>query len=378
VSAAPRRRLLQVARTRYALPLEPSLTRKFDPLSERIELRVLGTRLPGGKGSDPRFLLYRPARPALLEGLVFHLALPFRTARELRRFRPDVVLVQGAHEAVSVLAARRLARSPAKVVLDVHGDWRAPTRLYGSPLRRLLSPLADRLALAALGRVDAVRTVSAYTTELVRAQGREPIATFPAYMDLEPFLSPPVALPDTPVALFVGALEPSKGIDVLCRAWRQAASAHSGARLRIVGRGSRSELVRRLVAELPAQTDWSEELTSEGVARALDGARFLVLPSRSEGMGRVIVEALCRARPVLASSVGGIRDLVREGENGLLVEPGSVPELERGFERLLARPALVTELGSAARTSAEPWIVSPQRFADEMASLVERCLSPVQ
>ncbi|HZC14006.1 MAG TPA: glycoside hydrolase family 15 protein, partial [Thermoleophilaceae bacterium] len=55
---------------------------------------------------------------------------------------------------------------------------------------------------------------------------------------------------------------------------------------------------------------------------ALDASTLLVLPSRSEGMGRVIVEALCRGRPVVASRVGGIRDLVVDGENGILVEPG--------------------------------------------------------
>jgi hypothetical protein len=90
------------------------------------------------------------------------------------------VLAQGAQEAALVLLARRLARVDTVVILDVHGDWRAPTRLYGSQLRRLLDPLADALARFGVRRADAIRTVSGYTTGLVRAAGREPDAVFPA------------------------------------------------------------------------------------------------------------------------------------------------------------------------------------------------------
>ena len=110
-----------------------------------------------------------------------------------RRFRPEAVLVQGAQETALVLFARVLARVPAKVIADVHGDWRAPTRLYGSQLRRLLDPLGDVLARIGLRRADAIRTVSAYTTGLVRKQGHEPTAVFPAYMDLAPFSAKPLA-----------------------------------------------------------------------------------------------------------------------------------------------------------------------------------------
>ena len=129
-----------------------------------------------------------------------------------------------------MLLARRLARVETTVILDVHGDWRSPTRLYGSPLRRALSPLADALARLALRHADAVRTITAYTSELVRAEGVEPVAEFPAFMDLEPFTGPTVPLPERPLALFIGVLERYKAIDVLADAWRRAAPQVPGAR----------------------------------------------------------------------------------------------------------------------------------------------------
>ena len=296
-------RLLMVGRTRYRLPLAPSLARKFDALREVFELRVLASAADGDRRGDETFRLVGQLSPRVLDGLAFHLALPFRIASELRRFRPEVVFVQGAHEGAAALLGRTLARSRAKVVLDVHGDWRTATRLYGSPARRLLNPLADQLASVTVRRADAVRTVSDFTTTIVRASGREPTAVFPAFMDLEPFLDrPPTALPERPVALFIGVLELYKNVDGLAEAWRMAAPRAPDAQLRIVGRGARAGVVEALVSDLPEQTTWLPKLSTEEVAAELDRASFLVLPSRSEGMGRVIVEALCRGRPAWSST----------------------------------------------------------------------------
>jgi glycosyltransferase involved in cell wall biosynthesis len=349
-----------VGRTRYALPLEPSLRTKFDALRARLALRVLGS----GVGGDETFSLFPPGP---LDGLRYHAGLPFRVARELRAHPADAILVQGPHEAALVLAGRSLARSRAQVIVDVHGDWRTATRLYGSPARRALDPLADRAAAWALRRANKVRTVSDYTTGLVRELGLEPAATFPAFMDLEPFLGPPLPLPERPVALFVGVLELYKNVDGLADAWRAVAPRVPEAELRIVGRGSRRAVVERLVRDLPEQTRWDGRLAPEQVAGALDDASLLVLPSRSEGMGRVVVEALLRGRPVLGSRVGGIRDLVRDGENGLLFEPG---ELAPALERALSDRALLERLAAGTRPSVQPWVGGADEFAERVRELI--------
>lgn len=363
-------------RTRYRLPLEPSLQRKFDALEGELDLRVLGSAPEGSPTSNGTFRLAPPSRARLLDGAAFYLALPFRIARELRRFPADAVLTQSPYEAAAALVGRRLARSNSRVVVDVHGDWRTFTRLYGSPARRLLAPLADRLSGAALRRADAVRTVSPYTSALVREAGVQPAAEFPAFMDLAPFLAPPRPLPDRPSALFVGVLERYKNVDGLAEVWRRVAPQVAGATLHVVGSGTLAPVVEELVRALPEQTTWSPRLRPEEVVRALDEATVLVLPSRSEGMGRVVVEALLRGRPVVASRVGGIPDLVEDGVNGLLLEPHDHDGFAEALVRLLGDRAEAERLAAAARPSGERLVASPAEYASSVRRLVERVARP--
>ncbi len=368
-----RPRVLLVGRTRYRFPLSPSLSPKFDALRRTLDLRVLASAAPTWAGAPDWFELIPPFRPRALDGIAFYLRLPFRVARQVRRFDPDAVIAQSPYEAAAVLLARMPLRTKTPVIVEVHGDWRTATRMYGSTRRRFVSPLGDAVSRYGVRHADAVRTVSPYTTALVEAEGVTPSGSFPAYMDLLPFLDrPPTPLPERPVALFIGVLETYKNIDGLADAWRRAAPRVPDARLVIVGSGSRADVVEALVAELPEQTIWHRRLDAPAVSRALDDATILVLPSRSEGLGRVIIESLCRGRPVIGSRVGGIADLLADGVNGVLVEPGDVVALADGLVRVLSDSVLVERLTRVARSSVEEWLLTPAEYAGRTRELVER------
>lgn len=359
----PKPRLLLVARTRYALPLAPGLERKFSALAERFDVRVLATSADGRARDDGTFRLV--GRLPFLDGPLFYALLPARVRRLAREHRPDAIVTQSPYEAACVL----LARTGARVIVELHGDWRTATRLYGSPLRRAIAPLADAVGAFGLKHADAVRTISPYTSDLVRAIGVESAAEFPAFMDFEAFTAgPTLPLPSAPAALFVGVLELYKNVDGLATAWRVAAQRLPGAQLRIVGRGSRREVVEQLLHDLPAQTSWTERLTQAEVAEALDAATCLVLPSRSEGLGRVLIEAFLRGRPVVAMGVGGIPDVVADGVSGLLVS--SDDELAAALVRLLTDRELAERLAAGARKAAERWLATPAEYAERIAGLV--------
>ncbi len=361
-----RPRVLFVSRTRYRLPLSPSLAKKFDALGAELELRVLASAAPGSGKDDGTFTLVRPL-PGLVDGVAFWVALPSRIAKLLRDFRPEAIVCQTAYDAAAALLARRIARVPARIVVEVHGDWRTSTRLYGSPARHVLSRLGDAVAAAALRRADAVRTVSPFTAQLVQGLGVEPAADFPAYMELEPFVVEPAPLPQAPTALFVGVLEAYKNIDGLAEAWRLAAPRVPGASLRLVGKGSRADVAESLV-QMGAR--WDRELTSAEVARAMDDAWLLVLPSRSEGMGRVLVESFCRGRAVVGTRAGSIPNLVEDGVSGILVAPGDAGALADAIVRVLTNRALAERLAAGARAAAAPWLQTPEEYARRMRELV--------
>jgi glycosyltransferase involved in cell wall biosynthesis len=364
-------RILFVGRTRYRLPLDEPTRKKFDALGRVSDVRVLASAADGAAPGDDTFHLVKPVRPRVLDGLVFHLSLPFLVARELRDFEPDAVIIQGAHDVPAVRLGRALAKSSASVVLDLHGDWRTTGRLYGSRLRKFIAPFIELLSSFGVKQADGVRTLSEFTTELVREQGVEPTAEFPAFVDFGRFRELPRSpLPARPSVLFVGVLQDYKGIDVLAEAWRLAAPRIPDAELRIVGRGPKAEIVEDLLVELPRQTRWYPALDQRELLLEFESSTALVLSSRSEGLPRIVLESFCRGRPVIAARAGGTVDLVRDGENGVLVDAEDPEALADAIVEVLLDPAWAERLSDGAARSANDWLATPEEFAERMRDLV--------
>jgi glycosyltransferase involved in cell wall biosynthesis len=370
-SGTPPVRVLMVSRMRYTLPLAPAVLRKFDAvIANGVDLRVLASTNERAPGADPVFRLVPARSPRIVDGPLFYLGLPRAIATELRDFEPEMILVQGVHECAAALLARALTRAPAKVVLDVQGNWRAATRLYGSRARRMLNPLNDALGRFAITHADGVRTVGAYTAALVRELGVEPVASFPTYVDRASVVAlPPRPLPKRPQVLFIGVLERYKGIDTLLEAWPQVVAELRDARLTIVGTGKGARSVAAAIRDPSLRVRWTPSLSSEEIVHTLDESTVLVLPSRMEGMGRVIIEAFARARPVVGARAGGIVDIVEDERNGLLVEPEDAAQLAAALVRVLGDEALAQRLGAAALQSTESWLLEPEEWADRFVEL---------
>lgn len=355
-------RVLFVSRTRYRLPLDGQVARKWDALEQELDVRVLAT----GSGGDSRFHLVRASSPA------FYLTLPLHIAREARVFAPDVIVAQSPYEAWAALAARTRAR----VLLEVHGDWATATRLYGSPLRRLAEPVSRAAARSAVRRADAVRTVSPFTSSLVRELGVEPAATFTTYYDASAFTAAsPVAVPDVQRALFVGVAERYKNVRCLADAWRRVAPQLPDATLHVVSRGRERAVLEQLVRDLPRQVRWDEWLPSDGIAAALDDAAVFVLPSFSEGLPRVAMEAFARGRGVVGARAGGIPDIVEDGVSGLLVPPDDADALADALVRALSESGLARSLGAGALAARDRWLQTPEQFARRMRDLVDEMIT---
>ena len=243
--------------------------------------------------------------------------------------------VIGAAAAVAKSLARLCGRRVALVV-ETRGDYEKG--LLGQ--RRMPAPSLWRGVVRALARfsvrrADALRAVSASSAAQLRViEPQKPLLQFMSWTDAAVFLN---AAPQCPVSqrqdlVYAGVLIPRKGVSELISAFAMVAQQLPQTRLRIIGPaanpGYAAGLIRQVErAGLEARVSFTGALPQDALARAMSGARVLVLPSYSEGLPKVVIEAMLCGTPVLASEVDGIPEIIEEGVTGWLTPPGDVDAL---------------------------------------------------
>jgi glycosyltransferase involved in cell wall biosynthesis len=236
------------------------------------------------------------------------------------------------------LAARRAARGADLV----HAHW-LPTgvvalmcgkpfvvQLHGTDVE--LAKRARPLARSVLRRARLVVCVSNALAASARELGAREVRVIPNGVEVPESVGEPA---EPPEVLFVGRLSPEKGILELVQ-------AADGMKLVVAGDGPLRERVPGALGFVP----------HHALGPLYQRAAVVAVPSHREGFGVVCAEAMAQARPVVASAVGGLLDLVADGETGVLVPPRDVAALRAGLERLLADGELRRRLGEAGRERA--------------------------
>jgi glycosyltransferase involved in cell wall biosynthesis len=212
---------------------------------------------------------------------------------------------------------------------------------------RELTPYMDRLIAVSKAiehkLIDEQRTTVPVSliyngVDLDRYDNQEACCTLPEEYGMEP---------GSQIVGVVARLEPEKGHPTLLEAWPQVLSEVPDAYLLIVGEGSRRDALEAQARELRIAhrvvfTGRRDDVPA--VTAALDVA---VLPSYREAQGMVILEAMALSRPVVASNVGGIPEMIEDGKTGLLVPPHDADALATAIVRLLKNHPLADTLGRA-------------------------------
>lgn len=173
----------------------------------------------------------------------------------------------------------------------------------------------------------------------------------------------------------LGRLTAVKGQEDLVRAVARLREQHPRIVLLLIGDGEEEEALRELaaregVADRTLFVGWRTDVGD--LLRAVD---LFALPSHNEGMGKALVEAMYLERPVVASRVGGVPELVEDGVEGLLVPPRSPADLADALDRLLRDPQRARELGARAARRAREY--SSERMVQRLADLYEElCGTP--
>ncbi|HJQ74962.1 MAG TPA: glycosyltransferase [Gaiellaceae bacterium] len=152
--------------------------------------------------------------------------------------------------------------------------------------------------------------------------------------------------------LCVGRLIPIKGHIVLLRAFAEAKRELPGLELDVAGRGPLEPALRALARELGIADSVHFLGHVSPIQGAIERSQVVVVPSMGEGFGMVALEAMERARPVVAAAIGGLGELVQDGETGLLVPPGEAGPLRDAIVRLAGDPELARRMGEAGRRRA--------------------------
>lgn len=360
VPARGRPRIINLGKSRVDDPPGGGTERKFEIVSRHLDATFVVTGPSGVRTiAGVRVIAMPLERAGLLGGLAFYSVAPV-VAVALAAKRPGTTVVcQSPYEAAGVLVLRLLLprqRRP-RVVVEVHGDWRTASRLYGSRRRRLLTPAADAVAGWSIRHADRVRAVGPTMERLALDAGfRGVTERYVTYSEFDYFLSAPVCpLPKEQRAVFVGVLELYKAPEVLLDAWRRVRDDLPQAKLTLVGEGPMAARLRSQAADLgiAGSLEFLGQVDRAVVARVLDASMCLVLPSRSEGLPRIALEAMARGRAVVGSTGGGIPDAVEDGVTGRLTPPGDTVALANALIEVLGDPERAASMGAEGRRRAE-------------------------
>jgi glycosyltransferase involved in cell wall biosynthesis len=274
----------------------------------------------------------------------------------LRDFQPDIVQTHIPEDDLLASAAVRRTGIGCHVPL-VHSlqfhlhreslDFRSRMRL--------------RMFRAMIARTPTVWAVSGAVGRTVSELTGCPVERLEVFhngVDLRAFEQAPTqaearaALPadvDAPLILGVGRLHPAKNFPLLVEASRLVLDQHPEARFALVGEGEERGTIEAAIEQAGVASAWQLLGQRSDVPRCLVAASIFVQPSDWEGFPVAVVEAMAAARPVVATDVAGVGEVLDHDVNGLLIPRGDARALADSIVRLLDDPSAATRLGEAAK-----------------------------
>jgi glycosyltransferase involved in cell wall biosynthesis len=295
----------------------------------------------------------------------------------IRRERPAIVHTHTSKAGFVGRLAARIARAPG-VIHQPHGHifygyYGAGRTALFIALERLAATWTDRIITLTdrgteehlargIGRPEQYVSVpSGVPTERLRASA-PPRAEARRHLGLDPSAF---------VVAGIGRLIHIKGFDLAVRALPRVSAANPTTRLLLVGDGPERPALEALARTLGIGDRVRMTGASPDIAPHLAAADAVVVPSRNEGMGRVLVEAMALGRPVVATAVGGIPAVIADAECGRLIPPDDAEALADALVELGRDAGLRRKLGEGGRQRAEAFstTVADQKLLSVYAAL---------
>jgi len=361
--------VLFISTERYTDPPGPTLEKKWRGLKPYLKSTVISfSASPGKFNADlegSRWILLPPNLPRLLR-YVTHFSTSFFVCfcGALSK-KYAAVIAQSPYEALApafALLPWRIfgSASAPKLIIEIHSDWQEGVMLYH---RWRLDWLEKKIRLIlgrfTLSQAHAYRAISRYCS-LMLPQNEKPVFIFPTFTDLENFRDPSGELVQeisdkhgNGFFIFAGMLIYLKGVHLLINAFSRVVKVYPEAKLFIAGKGREEKNLQELAEQLKLNNNifFLGHISQEELGAFIKNSSALILPSLTEGLGRVAIEAHLLGRPVIASRVGGIPEVVVHEKTGFLCDPGDEQCLSEAIIRLLDNPDLSCSMGLSGRQS---------------------------
>jgi hypothetical protein len=310
------------------------------------------------------------------------------------RFRPDVLHPHSpVLNALPALAVGH--RHGIPVVYEMRASWEDAAVDHGSTREGSLRyRLSRALETRALKRADAITTICEGLVGDIAVRGIDParITVIPNAVDVhafrfgaepDPELRAQLGLARATVLGFAGSFYGYEGLDLLLEAAAKLLPTHADLRLLLVGGGPQEAALRAQVTRLglAEHVRFTGRVPHGEVQRYYDLIDVLAYPRKSMRLTELVtplkpLEAMAQGRMLVASNVGGHRELIRDGETGFLFEAGSATALAQAIDAMLARRGDWPRIARQARAFVETertWARSVARYADVYHRVLAAC-----
>lgn len=301
--------------------------------------------------------------------------LAIKTLVIIKKIDADIIHSHGAISNFIAVICGKLYRKP--VITTVQGGDLAD---YSETTK---NPIMEWIIRYSMRNSDLVHGVSRYTVERAKELGAKRTILIPNGVDIHNFkpgvggkeLRDSLKLGGNKIILTVSRLTPKNGVDLIIRAFPKILKEIPDVKLVIVGGGTQEKELRVLTKKLNV---WSNvifigDVPHREIPKYMDMADVFIRPSLAEGFGIVFIEAMACETPTIGTRVGGIVDIIKDRENGLLVEPKNKDEIAQAILKILNDKEFALKLAKNGRKTAEEKY-SWDKICIEMYEVYEKIL----
>ena len=350
-------KVLFVSPTVYSNPLTKDIQKKFQSLSkvcnpivyafseEKFRSSVEGVEAMFNKKNKNRFLNY----------LKIIFLFFFKIPKIVKEQNIDIVCLQDPITGFFTIFSLKIRKLPVKIVVETHGDFIDTIGLEKNLLLpKFYTSIFGSLAKYSIKNADLVRSISDFTEKQVLDFGYQGLfVRFPAWINIDNYLNVDIkrSYSDVFKIIFVGSVTERKNPKIIIESLE---AIDNNISLEIIGQTPNLKYLKEL-SKLISSSKHSDSIimtpfiNSEELIEKYSSANLFILPSKSEGLGRVVIEAQATACPVLVSSGTGIVDLIIESETGYIFDNNDPEDLKEKIQKIIENYDVAIQTGLNSR-----------------------------